>query len=112
MLLIVVVWVKVPQVKVLLVEVPLVVVPPMVVDVITVGSGAVTFYVPRKANVEVLDNVLCVKGASNILQENLFTIMLSLEIIASSHFFASSCRVLVIPLAERKYSQACTPQVE
>ena len=41
-------------------------------DIITMG--AVPIYWNRKFNVEFLDYVLRVKGASNILQENLFTV--------------------------------------
>ena len=55
-------------------------------DIITLGAGPI--YWNRKFNVEFLDDVLRVKGASNILQENLFTILASQEMIASSRFFA------------------------
>ena len=53
-------------------------------DIITMGAGPI--YWNRVFNVEFLDGVLRVKDASNILQENLFTILSSLEMIASSRF--------------------------
>ena len=52
---------------------------------ITMGAGPI--YWNRIFNVEFLDDVLWVKGAGNVLQEKLFTIMSSLEIVASSRFF-------------------------
>ena len=55
-------------------------------DLITLGASPI--YWNCKSNVEFLDDVLRVRGASNILQENLFTILSSLEMIASTHFFA------------------------
>ena len=42
-------------------------------DIITIGSGPI--YWNRKFNVKLLGDVLRVKGASNILQENLFTVL-------------------------------------
>lgn len=64
-------------------------------DLITLGAGPI--YWNRKFNVEFLDDVLRVKGASNILQENLFTILSSLEMIASSRFFAILDLAICLP---------------
>ena len=55
-------------------------------DIITMGAGPI--YWNRKLNVKLLDDVLRVKGASNILQEFLFTVLSSLEMIANSRFFS------------------------
>ena len=44
--------------------------------IITMGAGPI--YWNRKFNFEFLDDMLRVKGASNILQENVFTVLLSL----------------------------------
>ena len=55
-------------------------------DLITMGAGPI--YWNRIFNVEFLDDVLQVKGAGNVLQENLFTILSSLEMVASSCFFS------------------------
>ena len=51
-------------------------------DLITLGAGPI--YWNRKFDVEFLDGVIHVRGASNILQENLFTVLSSLEMIAST----------------------------
>ena len=55
-------------------------------DIITMGAGPI--YWNRKFNIEFLDDVLRVKGASKILPEILFTVMPSLEMIANSRFFS------------------------
>ena len=54
-------------------------------NLITMGAGPI--YWNRILNIEFLDDVLRVKGAGNIIQENLFTILSSLEMVASSCFF-------------------------
>ena len=66
-------------------------------DLITMGAGLI--YWNRIFNVEFLDDVLRVKGAGNNLQENLFAILSSLEMVASSRF--SSIIQLVICLSLR-----------
>ena len=55
-------------------------------DLITMGAGPI--YWNRPFNVEFLDDALRVRDASNILQENLFTILTSVEMIATSRFFS------------------------
>ena len=55
-------------------------------DLVTMGAGPI--YWNRCYNVEFLDKVLRVKDASNILQENLFTVLTSSEMIACTRFFA------------------------
>ena len=64
-------------------------------DLITLGAGPI--YWNRQFNVEFLDDVLRVRGASNILQENLFTILSSLEMIASTRFFAILQLAICLP---------------
>ena len=54
-------------------------------DIITISADPI--YWNRKFNVEFLDDVIWVKGASNILQEIVFTVLSSLEMIANSRFF-------------------------
>ena len=49
-------------------------------DLITMGAGPI--YWNRIFIVEFLDDVLWVKGVGNVLQENLFTIMSYLEMVA------------------------------
>ena len=55
-------------------------------DLITMGAGPI--YWNRIFNVEFLDDVLRVKGAGNVLQENLFTTLSSEEMVTSSRFFS------------------------
>ena len=55
-------------------------------DLVTMGDGPM--YWNRKNNNEFLDKVLWVKVAVNIFQVNMFTIMSSLEMVESSHFFS------------------------
>ena len=50
------------------------------------GDGPI--YWNRPFNVKFLDATLRVKDASNILQENLFTVLTSVGMIATSHFFS------------------------
>ena len=64
-------------------------------DIITMGAGPV--YWNRRFSVEFLDDVLRVKGASNILQENLFTVLSSVEMIASSRFFSILHLAICLP---------------
>ena len=54
-------------------------------DLVTMGARPI--YWNRVFNVEFLDEALRVKGAANILQENLFTVLSSVEMIASCRFF-------------------------
>ena len=56
-------------------------------DLVTMGARPI--YWNRVFNVEFLDEALRVKGAANILQENLFTVLSSVEMIASCRFFLS-----------------------
>ena len=55
-------------------------------DVICMGADAV--YINRPLNVEFLDERLRIKGNANILQENLFVVLSSLEMIAVSCLFS------------------------
>ena len=55
-------------------------------DIITMGAGPI--YWNRNFNVMFLDYVLRVKGVCNILQENLFTVLSSLEMISNSRSFS------------------------
>ena len=55
-------------------------------DIITMGAGPI--YWNGIFNVEFLDDVLWVKGAGNVLQEKLFAIMSSLEMVACCRFFS------------------------
>ena len=55
-------------------------------DLITMGAGPI--YWNRILNVEFLDDVLRVKGVGNVLQENLFTILSSMEMVACCCFFS------------------------
>ena len=55
-------------------------------DIIAMGASPI--YWNCKFKVEFLDDVLRVKGASNILQEILFTVLSSIEIIPNSRFFS------------------------
>ena len=64
-------------------------------DIITMGARPV--YWNCAFSIELLDDILRVKGASNILQENMFTVLLSVEMIASSGFFLSSIFPSVCP---------------
>ena len=64
-------------------------------DLITMGAGPT--YWNRIFNVEFLDDVLLVKGAGNVLQENLFTILSSLEMVASSRFFSILQLAICLP---------------
>ena len=64
-------------------------------DVICMGADAV--YINRPFNVEFLDERLRIKDNSNILQENLFIVLSSLEMIAVSRFFSILHVSIVIP---------------
>ena len=64
-------------------------------DVICMGADAV--YINRPLNVEFLDERLRIKGNSHILQENLFIVLSSLEMIAVSRFFSILHVSIVIP---------------
>ncbi len=55
-------------------------------DVICMGIDVVC--INRPLNVEFLDQQLCIKDNANILQENLFIILLSLKMIAVSRLFS------------------------
>ena len=55
-------------------------------DIITMGAGPI--YWNRIFNIEFLDDYFRIKDNTNILQQNLFTILTSIEIIATSHLFA------------------------
>ena len=50
--------------------------------------GDDTIYWNRTFNVEFLDDYLCIKDNTNTLQQNLFTILSSIEMIATSCLFA------------------------
>ena len=64
-------------------------------DLITMGAGPI--YWNRIFNVEFLDDVLRFKGVGNVLQENLFTILSSLERVASSRFFSILQLAIFLP---------------
>ena len=64
-------------------------------DVICMGADAV--YINRPLNVEFLDHRLSIKDNSNILQENLFIVLSSLEMIAVSRLFSILHVSIVIP---------------
>jgi len=64
-------------------------------DVICMGANAV--YNNRPLNDEFLDKRLCIKANANILQENMFAVLTSLEMIAVSHFFSILHVAVVIP---------------
>ena len=64
-------------------------------DLITMGAGPI--YWNRIFNVEFLDDVLRVKGAGNVLQESLFTIMSSLEMVACCRFFSILQLAICLP---------------
>ena len=49
--------------------------------------GAGTIYWNRIFNVELLDGYLCIKDNTNILQQNMFNILTSIEMIAIYRFF-------------------------
>ena len=53
--------------------------------IIIMGAGPI--YWNRIFNVEFLDDYLCIKDNTNILQQNLFTILTYIEIIAAYRFF-------------------------
>ena len=80
-------------------------------DVICMGADAV--YINRPLNVEFLDERLRIKDNSNILQENLFIVLLSLEMIAVSRFFfyIACLYCYSMQVASRQLSQACTSQM-
>ena len=65
-------------------------------DVICSGADAV--YNNRPLNVEFLDKRLRIKDNANILQENLFVVLTSLEMIAVSRFFSILHVAVVIPI--------------
>ena len=52
--------------------------------IITMGAGP--SYWNRIFNVELLDDCLCIKDNTNILQQNLFTILTYIEMIATSRY--------------------------
>ena len=54
--------------------------------IIAMGAGLI--YWNRIFNIELLDDYLCIKDNTNILQQNIFTILNSIEIIDTSRFFA------------------------
>ena len=64
-------------------------------DLVTMGAGPI--YWNRAFNVEFLDEALRVKGAANILQENLFTVLSSVEMIASCRFFSILHLAICLP---------------
>ena len=64
-------------------------------DIICMGADAV--YINRPLNVEFLDERLRIKDNSNILQQNLFIVLSSLEMIAVSRFFSILHVSIVIP---------------
>ena len=64
-------------------------------DLITMGAGPI--YGNRISNVDFLDDVLQVKGARNVLQENLFTILSSLEMVAFCRFFSILQLAIFLP---------------
>lgn len=64
-------------------------------DVICMGADAV--YINRPLNVEFLDERLRIKDNANILQENLFIVLSSLEMIAVSRLFSILHVSIVIP---------------
>ena len=59
--------------------------------------GADAIYMNRPLNVEFLDERLQINGNTNILQKNLFIILLSKEMIAASRFFSIIHVSIVIP---------------
>ena len=54
--------------------------------IITMGSGPI--YLNCIFNVEFLDEYIRIKDNTNILQQNMFTILTSIEMMANSCFFA------------------------
>ena len=64
-------------------------------DVICMGADAV--YINRPLNVEFLDQRLRIKDNANILQENLFVVLSSLEMVAVSRLFSILHVPIVIP---------------
>ena len=64
-------------------------------DLITMGAGPI--YWNRIFNVEFLDDVLRIKGADNVLQENLFKILYSLEMVACCRFFSILQLAMCLP---------------
>jgi hypothetical protein len=60
--------------------------------------GADAIYMNRPLNVEFLDERLRVRGNENILQKNLFVVLLSLEMIAVSRMFSILNIAIVIPV--------------
>ena len=64
-------------------------------DVICMGADAV--YINRPLNVEFLDQRLRIKDNANILQENLFVVLSSLEMVAVSRLFSILHVSIVIP---------------
>ena len=65
-------------------------------DVICMRADAV--YNNRPLNIEFLDKRLRIKDNANILQENLFVVLSSLEMIAVSRFFSILHVAVVIPI--------------
>ena len=65
-------------------------------DLITISAGPIYWNIIF--NVEFLDDVLRVKGAGNVLQENLFTILSSLEMVACCRFFSIHQLANCLPL--------------
>ena len=59
--------------------------------------GAGPIYWNRISNVEFLDEYLRIKEYTNILKQNIFTILASIEIIAISRFFEILHVVICIP---------------
>ena len=55
-------------------------------DIITMGAGPI--YWKRIFNVEFVDNYLCIKDNTNIIQKYISTILTSIEMIVTSRFFA------------------------
>ena len=64
-------------------------------DLVTMGAGPI--YWNRVYNVEFLDETLRVKGNENILQQNLFIILSSIEMIAVARFFAIVHAAICMP---------------
>ena len=60
--------------------------------------GADTMYLNRPSNVEFLDERLSIKNNTHILQQNLFIILLLLEIIAVSRLLSILRVSIVIPI--------------
>lgn len=63
--------------------------------------GVPVIYINRPLTVEFLDKKLCKLDNENIWQKNLFTVLSSLEIIATSRFFSILHDVFVIPFCWR-----------